>query len=342
MKIREVVVTGQKRVEVQSRELDEALAPNEALIETQWTFISAGTELANWSGRDAGVFKPGNWNSYPWRSGYGNVGIVRAVGSGVTRVKPGQRIFSYAKHVSFEKYDVQGRMAIPVPDAIPSDLAAASRMAGVSFTSLILTEIQGTPWVAVFGLGAVGNLAAQGFAARGCKVIGIDPVEFRRTLAQRCGIATTVGGEPDEVRKRIRELTGEGPQIAIDAVGHTAVLREAVAVAAPFGQVVLLGSPRVPVEGNNTPLLSQVHVKFLVMRGALEWCLTQYPEFGATRLSQYEKQVMIFDWLQAGKLNLAALVSHRLPPEQIAEAYTGLEEKPAEFTGVALNWTASG
>ena len=130
-----------------------------------------------------------------------------------------------------------------------------------------------------------------------------------------------------------------GPGIAIDAVGHTAVLREAVAVAAPFGQVVLLGSPRVPVEGNNTPLLSQVHVKFLVMRGALEWCLTQYPEFGAIRISQFEKQTMIFDWMQAGKLNLKDLVSHRLPPEKIAEAYAGLEDTPQTFTGVALNWT---
>jgi threonine dehydrogenase-like Zn-dependent dehydrogenase len=194
----------------------------------------------------------------------------------------------------------------------------------------------------VFGLGAVGNLAAQGFAARGCKVIGIDPVPFRRTLAQRCGIATTIGGDAEEVRKQIREITGGGPQIAIDAVGHTAVVREAVAVAAPFAQIVLLGSPRVPVEGNNTPLLSQVHVKFLVVRGALEWCLTQYPEFGADRLSQYEKQVMIFDWLRAGKLKLAELVSHRLPPEMISEAYHGLEDAPQTFTGVALNWTGKG
>lgn len=340
MKIREVVVTAQRKVELQTRELDTVPGAGEALIETEWSFISAGTELANYMGRDAGVFNPGNWNSYPWKSGYGNVGIVRAVGPGVTRVKIGQRVFTYAHHASFEKYDVEGRLAIPVPDAIPSDLAAASRMAGVAFTSLILTEIQGTPWVAIFGLGAVGNLAAQGFAARGCKVIGIDPVAFRRTLAQKCGIATTIGGEAEEVRKQIRTLTGgAGPQIVIDAVGHTAVLREAVAVAAPFGQVVLLGSPRVPVEGNNTPMLSQIHVKFLVMRGALEWCLTQYPQFGASRISQFEKQTMIFDWIQTGTLNLKDLVSHRLPPEQISEAYEGLETKPAEFTGVALNWT---
>jgi len=338
MRIREVVVTGQRKVELQTRELDEALAPNEAMIETAWSFISAGTELANYMGRDANVFKPGTWCAYPWRSGYGNVGTVRAVGSGVTRVKVGQRVFSYGNHASFVKYDAEGRLAIPVPDAVSSDLAAASRMAGVAFTSLILTEIKGAPWVAVFGLGAVGNLAAQGFAARGCKVVGIDPVEFRRALAKKCGVATTISGTPEEVRKLIKDVTGgAGANIAIDAVGHTAVVREAVAVAAPFGQVVLLGSPRVPVEGNFTPLLSEVHTKFLTMRGALEWCLPIYPTFGAG-VSQHEKQEMIFTWLAAGTLNLAPLVSHRLAPEKIAEAYEGLETQPAEYTGVALNW----
>lgn len=340
MKIREVVVTGQRKVELQSRELDEALASNEALIETAWSFISAGTELANYMGRDANVFKPGTWCAYPWRSGYGNVGTVRAVGPGVTRVTIGQRVFSYGNHASFVKYDAEGRLAIPVPERVPSDLAAASRMAGVAFTALILSEIKGTPWVAVFGLGAVGNLAAQGFAARGCRVIGIDPVESRRALARRCGIATAIGGSNEEVRQQIKELTGgAGPAIAIDAVGHTAVVREAVAVAAPFGQVVLLGSPRVPVEGNFTPLLSEVHVKFLTLRGALEWCLPIYPAFGAG-VSQHEKQEMIFAWLAADRLHLAPLVSHRLPPEKIAEAYEGLETQPATYTGVALDWTA--
>jgi threonine dehydrogenase-like Zn-dependent dehydrogenase len=122
-------------------------------------------------------------------------------------------------------------------------------------------------------------------------------------------------------------------------VGHSAVVREAVAVAAPFGQVVLLGSPRVPVETNMTPLLSEVHTKFLTMRGALEWCLPIYPTFGAG-VSQHEKQEMIFAWLAAGTLNLGALVSHRLAPEKISEAYEGLETQPAVYTGVALNWGA--
>lgn len=343
VKIREVVVTGQRQVELREATLDEALGPGEILIETERTFISAGTELANYTGRDAGVFRPGNWNAYPWKSGYGHVGIVRAAGAGVSRAKVGERVFTYGNHASHVKYDAEGRLVIPVPTGLDPAVAAASRMAGVSFTALVLCEIKGAPWVVIFGLGAVGNLAAQGFAARGCRVIGVDPVAFRRDLAAKCGIATTVGGSPDEVRAKVKELTGGAlAGIGVDAVGHTAVVREALACTAPFGQVVLLGSPRVPVEGNITPMLSDIHVRFITLRGALEWCLPMYPAFAQDRISQFEKQRMIFDWMGRGALRLEPLISHRLPPERIKDAYEGLETSPETYTGVALDWTARG
>jgi len=338
IRIREVVVTGQRQVELREGELDEALGPGEILIETDCTFISAGTELANYMARDQGVFRPGNWCAYPWRSGYGNVGIVRAAGDGVSRVKVGQRVLSYGNHASFVRYDAADRLVTPVPEGLESGVAAASRMAGVAVTSIILAEIKGSPWVVVFGLGAVGNLAAQGFAARGCRVIGVDPVQERRALAERCGIAHTAGGTAAEVRARVREITGGAMAgIAIDAVGDSNVMREALGAVAPFGQIVILGSPRVAVEGNLTAMLADIHVRFLTVRGALEWCLPMYP--GPTPgVSQYEKQVMIFDWIAGDRLRLAPLISHRVPPEKIKDAYEGLETDKGNFTGVVLDW----
>ena len=90
MKIREVVVTGQNQVELQTADIDTpVLASNELLIDTEYTFISSGTELANYTGREPKVFQKGAWCAYPWRSGYANVGIVREVGSSVTRAAPG-------------------------------------------------------------------------------------------------------------------------------------------------------------------------------------------------------------------------------------------------------------
>ncbi|GIX07140.1 MAG: hypothetical protein KatS3mg115_1543 [Candidatus Poribacteria bacterium] len=62
-----------------------------------------------------------------------------------------------------------------------------------------------------------------------------------------------------------------------------------------------------------------------------------YPPVGGG-VSQYSKQEMIFDWLLEGKLQLEPLISHRLPPERIKEAYDGLRDHPETYTGVLLDW----
>lgn len=336
--IKQVMVTGQHEVELQEAPVDDRpLAPDELLIETEATFISAGTELANYTGREPKVFQPGQWCTYPWKSGYANVGIVQAVGTTVTRVKVGERVFSYGNHASQVRYSSR-RLVIPVPTAIDPVLAAASRMAGVAMTSIIVSEIRNNPWVAVFGLGTVGNLAAQMFRLRGCRVIGIDPVADRRTLAGQCGIDVTVGGDAQSTHEQIMAITGgKGADITVDAVGHSAVVMQAVKATATLGQLVILGSPRVPVEGNLTELLSDVHLRWITLRGALEWCVPMYPEIGVPT-SQWSKQETIFDWLKRDLLQIEPLISHRLPPTAIKEAYEGLLRQPETYTGVALIW----
>lgn len=338
MQIREVVVTGQNEVEVQAREVDTtALGPGDLLIETEATFISAGTELANYTGREPRVFMPNQWCTYPWRSGYANVGRVMAVGPGVTRAEVGQRVFTYGNHASAVIFNQQ-RLVCPVPEGMDATLAAATRMAGVAMTAIIVSEIRETPWVAVFGLGMVGNLAAQGFVQRGCRVIGVDPVASRRKLAEACGVHYTVGGDAAAAQDAILELTGgQGAEITVDAVGHSSVVMQAATATARFGQIVLLGSPRVPVDGNLTALLSDVHLRMITVRGALEWCLPIYPDIG-NRTSQYSKQMMIFEWLRAGRLQVEPLISHRLPPTAIHQAYEGLLRETETYTGVALVW----
>ena len=341
MKIREVVVTGQNQVELQTTDIDApVLASNELLIETEYTFISSGTELANYTGKEPKVFQKGAWCEYPWRSGYANVGVVSEVGSGVTRADPGDRVFTYGRHASTIRY-TQDRLVAPVREAVDPAVVAASRMAGVAMTAIVVGEIGTNPWVVVFGLGLVGNLASQMFQIHGCRVIGVDPVAARRKLAQRCGIEHTVGGSADEAQARIQEITGgELGNITVDAVGHSGVVMQALRATASHGQLIILGSPRVSVHGDLTDLLSETHLRWITIRGALEWCVPMYPDTG-NRTSQWSKQQTIFDWMARGQLHVEPLISHRLKPEQIKQAYDGLLNEPNVYTGVVLDWTAA-
>lgn len=341
MTIREVVVTGQHQVELQTAELDApVLSANEVLLDTEYTFISSGTELANYTGREPKVFQKGEWCAYPWRSGYANVGIVRDIGTDVTRTTIGERVFTYGRHASTIRYS-QERLIAPVPRSVEPDVVAASRMAGVAMTAIVVTEIPTNATVIVFGMGLVGNLAAQMFQIHGCRVIGVDPVAERRALAQRCGIEYTVGGTPDEAQAQLQELTNGGlGNITVDAVGHSSVVMQALRATTNHGQLVILGSPRVSVPGDLTELLSETHLRWITIRGALEWCVPMYPDIG-NRTSQWSKQQTIFDWIARGQLQVEPLVSHRLKPEQIKQAYDGLLNEPSVYTGVVLDWHAS-
>ena len=341
MRIREVVVTGQHQVELQTTDIDApVLAANELLIDTEYTFISSGTELANYTGREPKVFQKGAWCEYPWRSGYANVGIVRDVGASVTRAAPGDRVFTYGRHASAIRYTAD-RLVAPVREAVDPAVVAASRMAGVAMTAIVVGDIGTNPWVVVFGLGLVGNLASQMFRIHGCRVIGVDPVAARRELAERCGIEHTVGGSADEAQAAVQEITGgELSNITVDAVGHSSVVMQALRATANHGQLIILGSPRVSVHGDLTDLLSETHLRWITIRGALEWCVPMYPDIG-NRTSQFSKQQTIFDWMGRGQLQVDPLISHRLKPEQIKQAYDGLLNEPDVYTGVVLDWTAA-
>jgi len=344
MKIRQVMITGQNQVELQERELSAALKPDELLVRTEWTFISAGTELANYTGREPDVFVPGAWCAYPWNSGYANVGIVKAVGQNVTRFKVGDRVFSIGSHSTFVKVS-QDSLVVAVPQGVDSAVAVATRMAGVATSAAVMAQIPIHPWVAVFGLGLVGNLAAQALGILGGRVIGVDPVASRRRLAAQCGVAHAVGGTPDEAHQAIAKITGgRMADISVEATGLTPVVLQALKATADVGQLVLLGTPRAAFQGDITLAFKEIHLRYITVRGALEWCPPTYPPVSSQNgrtlpiTSLYDKQMMIFDWVQSGQMKIEPLITHRLPPAQIKQAYEGLLRDSESFVGVALDW----
>jgi threonine dehydrogenase-like Zn-dependent dehydrogenase len=183
-------------------------------------------------------------------------------------------------------------------------------------------------------------MAAQSFQNMGCSVIGVDPAVSRCELARKCGIAYTVSGNQDEVQDAIRELTGGAlAQISVDAVGHSGVVMQALKSTANYGQLILLGSPRVPVQGDLTELLSDIHMRWITVRGALEGCLPVYSDFPHTP-SLYSKQQLIFRWIQQGKLIIEPMISHHIRPEDFKEGYDGLLNQPEAYTGVVIDWKA--
>ena len=115
----------------------------------------------------------------------------------------------------------------------------------------------------------------------------------------------------------------------------------AIQAAAPYGELILLGSPRAPVTADLNEFLQPVHSKWVTIKGALEHRVPINPASRGHPLSIAGNARTVLDLVSSGRLQLAQLISHRLPASEIAAAYDGLLNQPERFWGVALDWRTS-
>ena len=108
-----LVFVGKRDCKVEEAQVDEKLlGPGEVVVDLEVSIISAGTEVANFTGLDPRTRIPGSWNEYPHRPGYGAVGKIVAVGppaQGPDRgLAVGDRVFAICRHA---RYTIAGQHA---------------------------------------------------------------------------------------------------------------------------------------------------------------------------------------------------------------------------------------
>ncbi len=345
MKATQVFIRGVGDAGLEAVEVPDEPGPGQVLIETECSFISAGTELSAYIGTRPAASWDGAVAKYPSAPGYANAGRVISAGVGVEDLAPGDRVFSFGRHASHHIQALDGgnhAMLLAVPDGIPAEEAALCRMACVAFTALQTSRVQLNDRVAIFGLGVVGNIAAQLFKLAGGRVIGIDPVAGRQEAARAAGIEHVLGETGEALADAIAAVAGDARvEITVDAVGSPQVVETAAHHTATFGQVVLLGNPRGSYETDIGPQMLDLQFRWLNYRSALEWLIPARPVRG-TRNSLQGNLETTFDLILAGKLNLQPLISHRITPDEIDSAYAGLANDKENYFGVVLDWRNPG
>ena len=337
MNVKKIVFTRPGTVEVQSVETALApVGPTEVVIKNRYSLVSAGTELACLAGIES-------WFRLPNTPGYIAVCEVAETGSAVTRVKAGDLVFTQGPHAAAFKVDTtvpdRGLLLRLAPGLAP-ELGPFTRIGSIAITSIRVSRIELGDNVLVTGLGLVGNVAAQLAALQGGRVIGVDLSARRRALAAECGVAATVDAGAADWREQVRALAGSrGITTAIDATGLSAVITDACGLVAPYGEAILLGSPRGAFQTNVTDLLNKIHLPgYLTVQGALEW---RYPAFKDpfVKHSIERNAEIVMALIAAGRLHVAPLCTHRLPPERAPAAYAGLRDRKDEYIGVVFDWT---
>ncbi|MFK3681633.1 alcohol dehydrogenase AdhP [Pseudomonas sp. NPDC088890] len=205
--------------------------------------------------------------------GHEGIGIVEEVGPGVTSLKPGDRasvawFFQGCGHCEYcnsgnetlcrevknSGYTVDGGMAescivvadysVKVPDGLDSAAASSITCAGVTtYKAVKISNIRPGQWIAIYGLGGLGNLALQ-YAKNvfNAKVIAIDVNDEQLRFASEMGADLVINPRSEDAAKIIQEKTGGAHAAVVTAVAKAA-FNSAVDALRAGGRLVAVGLP---------------------------------------------------------------------------------------------------
>jgi threonine dehydrogenase-like Zn-dependent dehydrogenase len=227
--------------------------------------------------------------------------------------------------------------AFPVPDGVSDTRALfASDSAPTGWMGAHLSEVGPGDCVAVWGAGAVGQMAARASVLLGAeKVVVIDRYRYRLDQVERHIGAETINYEENDVEAELREWTGgRGPDVCIEAVGmeaHTPggqylydqvkqqlrlqtdrpdAVRQAIQVCRKGGRVFILGVFAGMVD--KFPL-GAVMNKGLTLRSAQQHGQRYIPG--------------ILDAMAADELRTEHLATHVMPLDRAPEGYRMFKDK---------------
>lgn len=340
VRARQAVITEPFKCAVREVELADP-APNQILIAAEYSAISAGTELAVYTGTHQWLKDPAmpDWK-FPFRSGYSAAGRVLKVGADFPGgFKEGDRVSYPGNHASAELLTVgHERCRVwKMPDSLSFEKAAIACISRYGMGVSVRAGITVGRSAAVLGLGIIGQFSLRCLLAAGAgPVVGIDAVPMRRAAALAAGADHVIDPNAGDVRDQLRAYLGtKGAEIVGDATGVPDAIPTAMSLACDAGQVVVVGSPRGKAKEVN--FYDDLHRRYIEVTGAHGNMLF---EPAHTRLAGAwdinKAQLWLLRQLAAGRLSLAGLVTHTIAPEQLGDAYEGLLKDKDNYLGVMM------
>ncbi len=264
----------------------------------------------------------------PMTLGHEVSGVVEAVGSSVTRFKPGDRVClhymvtcgnCYYCSTGNEQFCSQGKMIghytdggyaeyiaiperslVPLPEEIPFVQGATLMCASAtSFHALRKSRLKGGESAAIFGVGGLGLSAVQLAKAFGAlEVYAVDINPARLALAESYG-AIPVNAAVLDPAAEIRRLTGgKGVDVALELIGLPLTMQQAVRSLAVFGRAVIVGI-------NDSPLQVDTYRELLGPE----------TELIGSNDHLYQELPLLIELARRGALDLSNVVSRTIPLE---------------------------
>ncbi len=239
----------------------------------------------------------GDWPlkpSLPFIPGHEAIGIVTAVGSGVSVIKEGDRVGvpwlysacghceyclsawetvcpeaqfgGYTRNGGFAEYVIgNANYVARIPSGITANEAAPIICAGITtYKGIKVTEVRSGEWIAISGCGGLGHLAIQYAKLMGLYVCAIDIDDGKLAHAKRLGADATVNAKNADPVADVLKATGGGAHGVLITAPSLPAFKQGIGMTRRAGTCVLVGLP----PGDFPVPLFDVVAKCITVRGS--------------------------------------------------------------------------
>ncbi len=199
------------------------------------------------------------------------------------------------------------RRCVVLPPGTPADHAALSEPLAVALHAVNRAAVRPEETVLVTGAGPIGQLTILALRRAGvARIIVSEPAAGRRERAQKLGVAAALDPSSENVGAALKELTGgRGADVAFECVGIAAAIDSCFAATRRGGRIVIAGVFQQPYPVD--------FARFTLAEHALIGSLGYREEFADAAAL-----------IGAGAVDVAPVISHRIPLERVPEAFAAI------------------
>ena len=326
-----IVFPARGEVRLESFELPK-LTDTGILARVHYSLMSIGTETTILGQNYDSDSHFARMFSFPQlQTGVQSVGEIVATGREVDEFSTGDFVYLRMGHASHVERPAAA--CSPIPAGVPLKSASWCGLAKTAFRAAWAGRLDFATTLLIIGAGPVGQMAVRWAKWAGASVIAVADVSTERLRhAQRGGATHTFAGPIDANLQAIGELHGGlGPSVVIDSTGNAAVFQCALAAAAHYGTVILLGDTGYPGKQRMT---SDAMVKGLTI-------IVTHDSHDRDGWTQRRIDELFFERVMAGQFSLDALITREFRPEQCAQAYAVANEQRETAMGILFDWTGN-
>ena len=332
------ILHGPRDLRIEDQPLDTVnLEPDQFWVETEISAFKIGTDRGNYEGAEQVPGAP----DFPRWVGDSNFGVVRGIGSGVTRFQVGDRVVSRYHHQS-EYVARESECIVKVPEGVDPEDAVYAHLYALSSKCYRKAHCVPGENVAVVGLGVLGLGAVALGPLFGARVVGLGNSPVRLEMAKRMGAHEAFLSSDPDLEAKLNEFTeGAGIDLVILTANPWPAYRTALEVVRPNGRVsivALTGRGEKPLDFN--PMAMELfYIKGISLHAVCNESGYLYPTPNE-RFSDERTCAHVLSLMKGGRLEPKRLITHRFPYTQLVEAYEMAYRREKKMLGVIFQWRA--